>query len=381
MKKLFLSFMIAICGLALVACQPENSYEIAMITDYGDITDQSFNQTTWEAVQAYAQENGKTYAYYKPAGDSTAERVAKIEQAIAQGAKVIVMPGFAFAGAIYECQDLYPDVKFIALDVSQADVEGCFYVDPYAPELELIDPNNEPHISENVVCVVFQEEEAGYLAGYAAVKNGERNLGFLGGMAVPAVIRYGYGYVQGAADAAEELGVEVNLWYVYGGQFFGDATIKVAMDQWVAEGCETIFACGGGIFTSAVEAMEGKENCHLIGVDTDQSKSLPDVNVLTSAMKGLTDATVTCLDEFYGNWTVGGQVITYGLKTNTEKEYVGLPRDTWSMENFTIEQYNEVLAKIRSGEITIDANVGADLAELAGEHIVIKNDNAGGSLK
>jgi basic membrane protein A len=381
MKKLFLSFMIAICGLALVACQPQNSYEIAMITDYGDITDQSFNQTTWEAVQAYAQENGKTYAYYKPAGDSTAERVAKIEQAIAQGAKVIVMPGFAFAGAIYECQDLYPEVKFIALDVAQSDVEGCFYVDPYAPEPELIDPNNKPHISANVVCVVFQEEEAGYLAGYAAVKNGERNLGFLGGMAVPAVIRYGYGYVQGVADAAEELGVEVNLWYVYGGQFFGDATIKVAMDQWVAEGCETIFACGGGIFTSAVEAMEGKENCHLIGVDTDQSKSLPDVNVLTSAMKGLTDATVTCLDEFYGDWTVGGQVITYGLKTNTEKEYVGLPRDTWSMENFTIAQYNEVLAKIRSGEITIDANVGADLAELAGEHIVIKNDNAGGSLK
>lgn len=381
MKKLFLSFMIAICGLALVACQPQNSYEIAMVTDYGDITDQSFNQTTWEAVKAYGEANDISYAYYKPAGDSTAERVAKIEQAIAQGAKVVVMPGFAFAGAIYECQDEYPDVKFIALDVAEADVFGCFYVDPYAAEPELIDPNNEPHISDNVVCVVFQEEEAGYLAGYAAVKNGETNLGFLGGMAVPAVIRYGYGYVQGAADAAEELGVEVNLWYVYGGQFFGDATIKAAMDQWVAEGCETIFACGGGIFTSVVEAIAGKENCHLIGVDTDQSKSLPDVAVMTSAMKGLTDATVTCLDEFYGDWTVGGKVITYGLKTNTSKEYVGLPRDTWSMEGFTIAQYDEVLAKIRSGEIQIDASIDAKLEDLAGEKVVIKNDNAGGSIK
>ena len=99
--------------------------------------------------------------------------------------------------------------------------------------------------------------------------------------------------------------------------------------------------------------MHKKSNCHLIGVDTDQSKSLPDVAVLTSAMKGLTDATVTCLDEFYGNWTVGGQVINYGLKSNESKEYVGLPRDTWSMTNFTIAQYEGVLAKIRGGQITI----------------------------
>ncbi len=382
MKKVFLSLFIAVVALCLVACGgTKTTYEIAMVTDYGDITDQSFNQTTWEAVKAYATENNKTYAYYKPAGDSTAERVAKIEQAIAQGAKVVVMPGFAFAESVYECQDEYPEVKFIALDVSESDVFGCFYVDPYASELVLKDESNQPHISDNVVCVVFQEEEAGYLAGYAAVMNGETNLGFLGGMAVPAVIRYGYGYVQGIAAAAAEKNIQVNLWYVYGGQFFGDSTIKAAMDQWVSEGCETIFACGGGIFTSVVEAIEGKENCHLIGVDTDQSKSLPDVAVLTSAMKGLTDATVTCLDEFYGSWTVGGQVINYGLKSNTSKEYVGLPRDTWSMTNFTIEQYDAVLAKIRSGEITINAAIDAQLEELAGAHVTIKNANAGGSIK
>lgn len=385
MKKAVLSLFVAVSALTLVGCgekPADETYEIAMVTDYGDITDQSFNQTTWEAVKAYAEQNSKTYAYYKPAGDSTAERVAKIEQAIAQGAKVVVMPGFAFAESVYECQDEYPEVKFVALDVAQSDVEGCFYVDPYAEELVLKDPNVQPHISANAVCVTFQEEEAGYLAGYAAVKEGERNLGFLGGMAVPAVIRYGLGYVQGIADAAAELDVEVNLWYVYGGQFFGDATIKTAMDQWVEAGCETIFACGGGIYTSVVEAIEGKQNCKLIGVDTDQSKTLPGVNVLTSAMKGLTDATVSCLDEFYGNWTVGGQVINYGLKSNVTKEYVGLPRDTWSMQNFTIAQYDEVLAKIRSGEITIDPTIdNSKLAELAGERLVIRNDNAGGSIK
>lgn len=381
MKKVFLSFLVAICAFALVSCKENNQYEIAMITDYGDITDQSFNQTTWEAVKAYAGEHNKTYAYYKPAGDSTAERVAKIEQAISLGAKVVVMPGYAFAESIYECQDEYPEVKFIALDVSESDVHGCFYVDPYASELVLKDENNKPHISNNVVCVIFQEEEAGYLAGYAAVMNGETNLGFLGGMAVPAVVRYGYGYVQGVSAAAAEKNVDINLWYVYGGQFFGSAEIKAAMDQWVEAGCETIFACGGSIFTSVVEAIDGKEDHYLIGVDTDQSKSLPDVNVLTSAMKGLTDATVTCLDEFYGSWTVGGKVITYGLKTDTSKEYVGLPRSTWSMQNFTIEQYDEVLSQIRSGEITINAATDAKLQDLAGSHVTIKNDNAGGSIK
>ena len=382
MKKVLFSLLVLICALCFIGCGGDaDTYEIAMVTDYGDITDQSFNQTTWEAVKAYATQNNKTYAYYKPAGDSTAERVAKIEQAISQGAKVIVMPGFAFAESVYECQDEYPEVKFIALDVSESDVFGCFYVDPYATELVLKDENNKPHISENVVCVVFQEEEAGYLAGYAAVMDGQTNLGFLGGMAVPAVIRYGFGFVQGVAAAAAEKNIEVNLWYVYGGQFFGDATIKAEMDKWVAEGCETIFACGGGIYTSVVEAIEGKANCHLIGVDTDQSKSLPGVSVLTSAMKGLTDATMTGLDEFYGSWTIGGKVINYGLKSNESKEYVGLPRDTWTMKNFTIEQYDAVLAKIRGGQININAAIDAELAALAGEKVAIKNANAGGSIK
>ena len=381
MKKLLVVLAVLCFGLALAACDGSaETYEIAMVTDYGDITDQSFNQSTWEAVKAYGAANNKSYAYYKPAGDSTAERVAKIEQAIDKGAKVVVMPGFAFAESIYECQDEYPDVKFIALDVAESDVYGCFYVDPYATELVLKDPAVQPHISDNVVCVVFQEEEAGYLAGYAAVKNGERNLGFLGGMAVPAVIRYGYGYVQGIADAAEELNVNVNLWYVYGGQFYGDATIKTAMDQWVAAGCNTIFACGGGIYTSAVEAMVGKENHKLIGVDVDQSYTVTDVPVLTSAMKGLADATTTCLDEFYGQWTVGGKVINYGLKTNANKEYVGLPRDTWSMQTFTLADYDAVLAKIRAGQISIDPAIDLNLATIAGSKVTIKNDNAGGSI-
>lgn len=382
MKKLFLSLLAVLAIFLFVGCGGDKKSEIAMITDYGDITDQSFNQTTWEAVKAYATKNNKTYAYYKPTGDSTAERVAKIEQAIKNGAKVVVMPGYAFAGAIYEVQDEYKDVKFIALDVSKWDIEDQFYNhDEKGNQTTLKDANNPAHISENVVSIVFQEEQAGYLAGYAAVMDGETKLGFLGGMAVPAVQRFGLGYVQGIAAAAKAKDVNVDLWYVYGGQFYGDATIKAAMDKWVADGCQTIFACGGGIYTSVVDAITGKADHKLIGVDSDQSKSITNATVLTSAMKGLTDATFTCLDEFYGEWKVGGQVLEYGLLTDTTKEFVGLPRDTWSMKNFTLTDYDKVIALIRDGKIEISKDTTATVESLINEKITIKNENVGGSIK
>ena len=212
--------------------------------------------------------------------------------------------------------------------------------------------------------------------------DGETKLGFLGGMAVPAVQRYGYGYVQGIADAANKKDVNIDLWYVYGGTFSPAAEVKASMEKWVSEGCQTIFAGGGGIYASAVDAMKGKDGCKLIGVDSDQSKVVKDVPVLTSAMKGLTDATVTCLDEFYSEWKNGGKVLTYGLKSDSTKEYVGLPRDTWSMKNFTLTDYDAVIKEIRDGKIIVNNDTTKAVADLVvGTKITIKNDNAGGSIK
>ena len=181
--------------------------------------------------------------------------------------------------------------------------------------------------------MVFHEEQAGYLAGYAAVKEGYTKLGYLGGMAVPAVQRYGYGYIQGINDAAEEMGVDVEIKYTYGGQFFGDATITAKMEGWYSEGTEVVFACGGGIYTSAVEAANKYEG-KVIGVDVDQSNIDP--CIITSAMKGLYNATYEALDTYFtGNWdTIGGTLSSLSL---TDGDYVGLPTDTWSMKNFTVD--------------------------------------------
>ena len=326
--------------------------KVAMITDYGDITDQSFNQTTYEACKAYCDPAGIPFEYYKPAGDSTPERVAMIDAAVADGYNVIVMPGYAFAEAIKETADMYPDTTFIALDVGEADL-GADYVVP-----------------SNVYCAVYQEELCGYMAGYAAVKLGYTHLGFLGGMAVPAVQRYGYGYIQGADAAAADMGVDVTLEYVYGNQFFGDADITAYMDNWYQSlGVEVVFACGGGIYTSAAEAA-AKVGGKVIGVDVDQSGILSaygeDMTV-TSAMKGLANTTQHMIDEVVnGNFAnYGGKIDSLGLVSGDDPaaNYVQLPMETtqWG-DGFTQDDYKALVKAMYDGEITVSNDVSVEPA-------------------
>ena len=307
--------------------------KVAMITDYGDITDMSFNQTTYEAGKSFCEQNGLDFTYYKPEGDSTADRSAMIDKAAADGYNVILMPGYAFAEAIVDEADMYPDVKFIALDVSQGDLDDASGEDGYS--------------RDNVYSAVYQEELPGYMAGYAAVKMGYQKLGFLGGMAVPAVIRYGYGYVQGADDAAKELGesgVEVN--YAYGNQFFGDADITAAMDTWYSGGTQVVFACGGGIYTSACEAAE---------------KGLAaTVNTLLGAVR----------DGKWGDYK--GKVENLGLVSGDDMSlnYVGLPEDsTVFTDTFTDDDYKALVKDLYDGKIKVESDTTAE--EPAAENITV----------
>ena len=331
-----------------VVAHADDDMRVAMITDYGDITDQSFNQTTYEACQAWCEENGVDFTYKKPATDADADRESSMEEAIEDGYNVIVMPGYAFAAAIVNVAPTYPDVKFVALDVSEYDLDTAAGGD---------------FAEENVYSAVYQEELAGYMAGYAAVKLGYKKLGFLGGMAVPAVIRYGFGFVQGADDAAVELGLDdVELKYVYGGQFFGDADITSVMDTWYQGGTEVVFACGGGIYSSAAEAA-AKINGKVIGVDVDQAATIDDAYgegmTVTSAMKGLAATVKTLLTAIKdGNWDdYKGQVQNLGLVSeNPDENYVQLPASTQWADGFTEDDYKALVAKMFSGEIEVDAN-------------------------
>ena len=364
MKKILALLLVLALSLTLVACgsgkkdaASTGSYKVAMVTDYGDITDQSFNQTTWEAVVAFGKDNNVETKYYKPTSNDTAGRVASVELAIAEGYNVIVMPGYAFGGTIVEVAPNYPDVKFVALDVAKGDLLETAVANK--GESYDYNPDNwklEDYVDmSNVYCAIYQEELAGYMAGYAAVKLGYTKLGFLGGMAVPAVIRYGYGFVQGADAAAKEMDVKVEMNYTYGGQFNGSPEITAKMEGWYQKGTEIVFACGGGIYTSALEAAE-KNGGKVIGVDVDQSYISK--LIVTSAMKQLQNVTELMLDTLNkGEWeTYGGKVTNFGL---LEGEYVGLPTDTWSMEHFTVDEYNAVKEQIRSGEIEVSNSTEA----------------------
>ena len=346
MKKLFGVLLLALLAVgALVGCAGK-TYEIALVTDVGNIDDKSFNEGAWTGVKNYAEANDISYNYFRPAEDSTAARIETIEAAVDAGAKIIVCPGYLFETAIYEVQADYPDVAFLLLDGQPNNGD---YSNDMANYLARTDAN--------VHNILYQEEQAGYLAGYAAVKEGFRSLGFIGGMAVPAVIRYGYGYVQGAEAAAVELNLtDVTIKYYYVGTFEGSDALETKMAGWYDAGVEVIFSCGGKLYTSVVAAAEDTTDGKVIGVDVDQVAESE--RIITSAMKALTLSVEEALEAFYDNdkaWptTYAGKTATLGAAENG----IGLPTATasWRLQNFTITQYNAVFADLVDGDIVVSA--------------------------
>lgn len=357
MKKLLTTLLTAtaVAGslFALTSCEAK-TYELALVTDVGDIDDESFNQTSWEALKDYAEEKKLSYSYYRPTADSTDARIKSIEQSIKKGAKIVVCPGYLFEQAIFNVQDKYPDVKFVLLDGT---------------------PHNGDYnhkTSKNVVSIIYQEQISGFAAGYAAVKDGYKKLGFVGGMAVPAVQRFGSGYIQGAEQAAKEMKLtDAELQYYYAGAFqkTDDATAKAK--GWYAAGTEVIFACGGKVYQSVQEACENNTSRKWIGVDVDQH-SVDKDRVITSAFKGLRNSVQSALEIYSANtWEdIGGKVFNLGLNAklgNVEaKDYVGLPTAdaSWGFKTFTKANYEELLNKIKDGTYTIsDSTTAAPKAD------------------
>lgn len=267
----------------------KGGYELALITDVGTIDDKSFNQGTWEGLEKYAKDNNLTHKYYKPTEKSDEACLNAIDLAVKGGAKVIATPGFLFEYPIMEAQTKYPDVSFILVDAEPKDKDG------------------NVQIEDNVMSIMYAEEQAGYLAGYAAVTEGYKNLGFMGGIAVPAVIRYGYGFIQGADAAAKDMGLkagDIKMKYTYVGNFDASPENNAKAAAWYNEGTECIFACGGGVGNSVMKAAETADKV-MIGVDVDQS--VESETVITSAMKNLGDSIYGALEDYYNDSFQGGK--------------------------------------------------------------------------
>ena len=357
MKKILALLLALVMVFALVACgekgndEPQNEgvtsaddiadnmtsedgkYQVAFITDVGQLKDKSFNQGTYDGVKLYADANGLSYKYYQPANGDQAtddDRYDAMKAAVEGGAEVVVCAGFMQEAALSKAAAEFTDVPFV-------------FIDGYPIGLD------------NVAGIAFQEEQSGYFAGYAAVMEGFTKLGFSGGGGGtnPACCRFGYGFVQGAnaAAAAKGVNVDVNYSWEYGASFSASPELQSMASGWYETGTEVIFACGGSMFQSIAAAASANDG-YVIGVDVDQSSESD--AVITSAMKGLADAVQWAVAKVYDDSfsEIGGKGTSLGVTNNA----VGLPTATWSLENFTIEQYNEMFEQVKSGELVVDAD-------------------------
>ena len=318
----------------------DGNAELALVIDVGTIDDKSFNQGSWEGVEKYGEENGISYNYYKSAEATTDSFQNTIELAIEGGAKVIVCPGYLFEEPIYNLQDQYPDVKFILIDGEPHDADYNYAT------------------ADNTMAVLYQEDQAGFLAGYAAVKDGYTNLGFMGGMALPAVIRYGYGYLAGADYAAKEMNETVNVTYTYTGSFEATPEAQSMATSWYKAGTEVIFGCGGSVGNSVMSAAEAS-NGKVIGVDVDQSSESD--TVITSAMKMLSNSVYDAITSAYSGDFQGGKTTTF----NVTNDGVGLAMDTAKFNSFTKEDYQEIYNDLVMGNIKIDNDTEKDVKDLS----------------
>ena len=308
----------------------DGKYQIAFITDVGQLKDKSFNQGTYDGVKLYAAANNKSYKYYQPANGDAAtddDRIAAFDLACQNGAEIVVAAGFMQAAALEAAAAKYPNVNFV-------------FIDGWGLGLA------------NVAAIAFEEHQSGYLAGYAAVMEGYTKLGFMGGGGGtnPACQRFGYGFAQGAEAAAAAKGITVEMKYswAYGASFSASPELQTLATSWYQSGTEVIFACGGSMFAS-VAAAASAEEAKVVGVDVDQS--FESATVITSALKGLSDAAQWALAKHYaGTWSeIGNNLTSLGAKDNA----VGLPTATWSLQNWSVSDYEAMFAKIVSGELKV----------------------------
>ena len=327
-------------------------YQVAFVTDVGQLKDKSFNQGTFDGVKLYAAANGLSYKYYQPANGSEAtddDRYDAMKAAVEGGADVVVCAGYLQEAALRKAAIEYPDTPFVFIDGYPIQEQATEY-DAAGNAL----PNDSPVLT-NVAGVAFQEQQAGYLAGYAAVKDGFTKLGFSGGGGGtnPACCRFGYGYVQGANAAALEKGITVDMNYSwqYGSNFSASTDLQTMINGWYVNGTEIVFACGGSMFQSIVAAASANDG-YVIGVDVDQSGESE--YVVTSAMKGLADAVQWAVAKVYDGTfdTIGGQQASLGVADNAVQLPTGA--DSWRFETFTVEEYESLYQQMVDGTLVVD---------------------------
>ena len=319
----------------------ETGGEIAFLTD-GSVEDGGYNEAIFNGVRVYALGAGTSFFCYHADPKAAGSYQGVLHPGGEGKAGLVVCAGGGFWKGVGALWGSWLQTFFVRGGAVPYDGEG-----------------EELPIAENVHCILFHEEQAGYLAGYMAVWEGYRNLGFIGGREEPAVLRYGYGYLQGINAAAKDLSLDdvaVNYWYA--DTYAADIAVREKADGWYESGTQIIFACGGGLYESVLEAAENQDGL-MIGVDVDQCR-ISD-RVLTSAVKNIGAAVTDALDEYYadGGWSEAdaGQVKRYGVEEGCAA--IPVVDSEWRFKEIPTTHFFEIYKQMKRGDRTVSDAIDA----------------------
>lgn len=358
MKK-YVLLALLVPAMFFVGCQKKaggaKAFKVGMVTDAGTIDDKSFNQGTWEGVVKAGTDFKLDTKYLKPSGTTEADYVKEIGNLYDAGYKFIVTPGFKFETSIFICQDKYKDAKFVLIDGS--------------PNNGKYDATRQEKIGPNTVAISYAEHESGFIAGVAAslqLKEGE--IGFIGGMEIPAVQRYNWGFQQGVAYADKTFGTKIVMkpeHVIYQGTFSDVAAGQQLAAAMFDKGVKAIFTAAGGVGVGAINeaktrAVAGKQ-VWIVGVDVDQfadgvydaanNKSI----IITSAMKGIGISSYDMVKAETEGKFPGGQALVF----NAKNDGVGIPPTNPNLSADVQKQVAQVLADLKAGKITVAAEKGS----------------------
>ena len=354
-KRLIALAMSGLMVTGLVGCgasegEGNDVLKVGMVTDSATIDDRSFNQGTWEGIQAAEEAFGISSTYMQPAGETEADYATEIANLYDAGYDFIITPGFKFETAIYEAQAKYEDAKFVILDGTPND------------------GGENSLVADNTVSIYFAEEQSGFIAGVAAaLEIGEGDFGFIGGIKIPAVQRFEIGFAEGIAYANENLGTSISLKeenVVYEGTFSNVAGGQQLAAQMYDSGVKAIFVAAGSVGIGAIneaktQVAAGKE-AWVIGVDSDQYEDgiYDEANgksvILTSAVKKINNASFDMIEAAINDQFPGGKTLVYSVNNNG----VGIPEKNPNLDSSVVETVNEILEKMKNGEVTVSDEQG-----------------------
>lgn len=311
--------------------------KIALITGVQELVFDHTNESVWNGIVSCGDANGIEYAYYRPESYEESELTAQFEKAVAEGAKVIIAVGDTFAPVVAQQQNAHSDVKYILIDATGESLGET---------------------AENTHCVMFRQEEAGYLAGYGAVKDGFTKLGFIGQRETETYATYCYGFVQGANNAAVEEEKQISIGVTYIDEYPDEDTAASVCDIWYNGGTEIIMISANDVFAQKCAQKAVDHFAYTIGVNNDQTYLADGLDYnpfMTSALKGLGEVVDATLEMVLaGSWkeNLGGRTVYYGLSSGN---YVYLPEDSalWMFKDYTPEEYENAKNSIADGTVRV----------------------------